>query len=198
MPLEAFRHLEPQKKERLLAAARREFSEHPYERVSVFNIMKGAGVSRSGFYYYFKDKEDLYRYLLEQLRAEFERELRDDQSVLDIHRAVFDFFAKFKGTERQNLIFRVLENMKPAVQNLFAKSLVRPPTFDARFRLRDMEKLKAGSARDYGFFAFMVMSCTMNALKVYYETDEPAGEIRARLDRGIDYLKYGILKEAYR
>ena len=54
MPNEAFFHLEDGKKQVLLKSAIAEFSALPYEKVSIFKIAEKAGISRSGFYYYFK------------------------------------------------------------------------------------------------------------------------------------------------
>lgn len=197
MPQEAFEHLSAEKKEKLVNAAIREFSEFPYERASVFNIAKNAGISRSGFYYYFNDKEDVYRYLLSELCRDFERHMERDISVLNLHRCFFSFFAKFKGTERQNLIFRVLENMKPSVQNMFINSL-KGPAIRPNVEFQDREKLKTSGEQDEGFWAIVAVTCTTHALKAYYETDEPAERILERLDRYMEYFKYGIVKEEYR
>lgn len=197
MPLEAFEHLNAEKKEKLINAAIREFSDYPYERASVFNIAKNAGISRSGFYYYFVDKEDIYHYLLDMLCQDFERELNEETSILNLHRIFFAFFAKFKGTERQNLIFRVLENMKPAVQDLFVSTLNRPG-MRAHIVFRDTYKLKTSDRQDNGFYVVTSINCTMHALKAYYETDIPVEKILERLDRYMEYLKFGVVKEEFR
>ena len=84
MPTEAFFHLEEQKKMVLLESAVSEFSALPYEKVSIFKIAQNAGVSRSGFYYYFKDKEDIYKYLIDQIKEEFMTELGKDKRRYDI------------------------------------------------------------------------------------------------------------------
>ena len=59
MPAEAFFKLEKEKQNILLKSAVKEFSSLPYAKVSVFKIAQNAQVSRSGFYYYFKDKADI-------------------------------------------------------------------------------------------------------------------------------------------
>ena len=70
MPSDAFFKLEEEKKNKLLESAMKEFSVLPYEKVSVFKIAQKAGISRSVFYYYFKDKRDIYNYLIAQLKME--------------------------------------------------------------------------------------------------------------------------------
>ena len=71
MPMPAFDRLPPDKQDAIIDSAIAEFSENPYEKVSIFLIAKRAGMSRSGFYYYFSGKEDVYRCLLLRLLREF-------------------------------------------------------------------------------------------------------------------------------
>lgn len=197
MPQEAFANLKPEKKQRLINAAIREFSEKPYERASVFDIAKNADISRSSFYYYFTDKEDVYNYILEEFFAEFEQQLPENRSVLDLHLMIFDFFAKFKGTEKQNLLFRVLENMKPSVQNMF-QATIDPNRRSERIPLEDTEKLVLTEKNDLPFYYFVTITCTMHALKNYYDSDGSLEEIRSKLCRYMEYLHSGVLKEEFR
>lgn len=53
-----------EKKDVLIEAAMDEFTSRNYENASLNNIIKGAGISKGTFYYHFKDKQDLYLYLL--------------------------------------------------------------------------------------------------------------------------------------
>jgi AcrR family transcriptional regulator len=45
---------------RIVESARRLFNRHGFEQVSLDEIMSGAGLTRGGFYNYFKSKSDLY------------------------------------------------------------------------------------------------------------------------------------------
>ncbi len=65
MPTATFTNLPPEKQERLLSAASREFAQRPYNDASINKIIQEAGVPRGSFYMYFADKEDLFRYLLQ-------------------------------------------------------------------------------------------------------------------------------------
>jgi AcrR family transcriptional regulator len=60
MPLIRFEKLEPERRQRLLAAAAREFAAEGYEPASLGRIAEDAGVSKPALYYYFEDKADLY------------------------------------------------------------------------------------------------------------------------------------------
>lgn len=70
MPKQTFFNLSPEKKERLLKAAFREFSRVPLEEASINAIIQQSDISRGSFYQYFEDKEDLYFYCLDLLRED--------------------------------------------------------------------------------------------------------------------------------
>lgn len=59
-------NLAPEKQEKLLSAAVREFTERPYNEASINRIVREAGIPRGSFYMYFRDKEDLFHYLMEE------------------------------------------------------------------------------------------------------------------------------------
>ena len=64
MPSATFFNLSEEKKKKLINAATHEFSIHILEEVSINQIIKNASIARGSFYMYFKDKNDLYKYLL--------------------------------------------------------------------------------------------------------------------------------------
>lgn len=66
MPSETFLNLSKEKQEKLLNAAKKEFSKESYANASINQMIKEANISRGSFYMYFKDKKDIYEYLLQQ------------------------------------------------------------------------------------------------------------------------------------
>ena len=60
MSLARFEKLDPPRRERLIAAAAREFAFEGYEAASLGRIAEETGVSKPALYYYFEDKADLY------------------------------------------------------------------------------------------------------------------------------------------
>src|ERR1035438_5145799 len=51
-------------KKKIVSSARRLFNRHGFEKVSLDQIMEGAGLTRGGFYSYFESKSDLYAEVL--------------------------------------------------------------------------------------------------------------------------------------
>jgi AcrR family transcriptional regulator len=57
-------------RERLIAAARREFGERGYEATSIEAVLDAAGVARGALYHHFATKEALFEAVLDQVVAE--------------------------------------------------------------------------------------------------------------------------------
>lgn len=74
-----FLSLHPEKQERILNAALKEFAQKGYENASTNEIVKSAGISKGLLFHYFNNKKELYLFLynhfVEVLAEEFFNEL---------------------------------------------------------------------------------------------------------------------------
>lgn len=77
MPSSTFFRLPEEKRQRLLDAARAEFTRVPLHNISINRIVQAAAIPRGSFYQYFTGKEDLYRYLMTDMRNQFSVILMD-------------------------------------------------------------------------------------------------------------------------
>ena len=71
MCMETFHRLPEEKRTRFLEAAWEEFTRVSFAEASTNQIVRRAGVPRGSFYQYFRDKEDLFAYLMTQARDHF-------------------------------------------------------------------------------------------------------------------------------
>lgn len=60
-----FYSLEPEKRERIINAALKEFARNGYEKASTNEIIKEANISKGSLFNYFKSKKELYLFLFE-------------------------------------------------------------------------------------------------------------------------------------
>lgn len=65
MPSQTFFNLDKEKQSKLIDAAMNEFIKVAYPEVSINKIIMNAKIPRGSFYMYFKDKEDLFEYLMD-------------------------------------------------------------------------------------------------------------------------------------
>ena len=72
MSKETFLRLPEEKRNRILDAAWEEFTRVKFADVSINKIILKARIPRGSFYQYFTDKEDLFVYLLQDIREQYE------------------------------------------------------------------------------------------------------------------------------
>lgn len=63
MVFSKFLNLEPEKQERIISAAIKEFAQKSYENASTNEIVKEAGISKGLLFHYFKNKKNMYMFL---------------------------------------------------------------------------------------------------------------------------------------
>lgn len=98
MPTDTFFRLEPEKQEKILAAAKKEFSSVSVQEASIANIIKEAEIPRGSFYQYFSGKEDVFYYLFDLVRSEPEQQFvafleKTDGDIFETFRQFFSYFA---------------------------------------------------------------------------------------------------------
>lgn len=67
MSNQTFENLNPEKKQRIIDAAIREFARTIPDHINIQNIIKDAHIPRGSFYQYFNNKEDLYIYIFKYI-----------------------------------------------------------------------------------------------------------------------------------
>jgi AcrR family transcriptional regulator len=65
-------------REKLVTAARALFAEHGYAGVGTEEIVRSAGVTRGALYHQFRDKEDLFAAVFEEVESEVTRRVAQD------------------------------------------------------------------------------------------------------------------------
>jgi AcrR family transcriptional regulator len=75
MSRERLSRMAPERRDKLFESAAEEFAAHGYEGASLNRIMGRAGIGKSSLYYYFDDKRDLFRQLVEAVFEHFVREI---------------------------------------------------------------------------------------------------------------------------
>lgn len=66
MPTKTFYNLREEKRCRLVKAIYAELARVPFAQMSINRIIKAAGIPRGSYYQYFRDRDDLYRYIIEK------------------------------------------------------------------------------------------------------------------------------------
>jgi AcrR family transcriptional regulator len=90
MPKETFFNLPEEKRQVIIDIAIDEFADNDYKNASISNIASRAGIAKGSLYQYFKDKRELYFYLL-QLAGEEKKAFLSGKTPPDPTMSLFDY-----------------------------------------------------------------------------------------------------------
>lgn len=201
MCTETFLRLPEEKRQRFLEAAWEEFTRVKFSETSINQIVRRAGIPRGSFYQYFADKEDLFAYLLEDIRDRVvqvfgELLRRTDGDIFQLQPALYDCITRDGGDRpMMDRCFRLLQ-VNPGIdlQKLMAGMLRQefPPEL--------LEKIHVSSlVRQDGEYVRRVFLMTLGVLgrAIMDALLEPerAGEIRRELEAQLEIIQYGCLRQ---
>lgn len=202
MPSTTFFNLEEKKKKKIIEAAIDEFSIHLIEDVSINQIIKKAHIARGSFYMYFKDKNDLYNYLLtlhqKEINKNIEKELikakGDFLEALEnmyekiINETFFKKHASFFKNMFINSKFTMNDNIEKEKDSLLN---TLTPTFN-KYVNKSIYKIEEEKLIEAFCFAFFIMNITLAQTFLNKEEQKTQKE---KLKNKLSFLKYGIYKK---
>ena len=202
MPSATFFRLAPEKQERLLTAATREFSRRPFSEASINQIIHAANISRGSFYQYFTDKEDLTAYMLGGMRRYFSKLMWGILAEVegDLFRAVVIAFERF--LDRSGITDPVLAKLIHIIQ-------LNPGMDFHRFMCSDREAsereiFRHVSSRNYrsqdrefvGNVFFLTIAPLASAMMETLRAPEQWEHQRALLEQRLQIIRMGAVAPA--
>ena len=200
MASETFFRLPEEKRNRFIDAAWEEFARTRFADVSINQIIKKARIPRGSFYQYFLDKDDLFAYLLEEVRnyvkEEYRRVLRDNGG--DVFQAQLDCFDRFASKDLT--LDPVLERCVSFVRNNQGLDLqkllpTRPGQrlLDGVWDLMDLSGLRSQDPEFVRNTCCLLMAALGGALMDVMLRPEDRWQYRADLAAKLDIIKNGCL-----
>ena len=200
MPSSTFFNLPAEKREKLLTAARAEFARVPYAESSINKMIQAADIPRGSFYMYFRDKEDLFLYLMgeygQRLTALLEELLERRRG--DIFAAFLGLFdriqAEYRDPEKreqyQHIIGIIRNNSGAQLPSLLGMEGCLPVP-ERLVEWVDPRLLDLRSADDLGSIFHILMGVTGQAALRGIQAEDPA-EVRGAYLRTMDILRRGM------
>lgn len=143
MPTETFFNLPAEKREKIIQVALEEFAAHSYPQASVSRIVRRAGIAKGSIYQYFKDKRDLYLYLI-QLAGEAKMHFIARQKAPTWE----NFFASFRDVMVAGAGFGLSEPRNQMFARMVAKVYTSPVKDEMLVKTKRMaEEYLAGLVR---------------------------------------------------
>ena len=189
MPSKTFFHLPAEKRERLLLAAGEEFDRVHYAEASINRMIRAAGIPRGSFYMYFRDKEELFHYLLKRYQDGLERGLEEQGG--DLLGALPALFDDLRAQRKHWAgLARMLSRNSDMRLGLRLSPLDRPDLGEWLERRVDRARLDLRGEEDLMdiFRILIYISATAMTQAIFEEDSGPA---RARLCAQLDILRRG-------
>ena len=192
MPSQTFLNLDVNKQKKLIDAAMIEFSNHEYPEVSINQIIMNAGISRGSFYMYFKDKDELFEYLIQINKMKLHELtkkvfIRNDgelyNSFLELYDSIVDYV--------------VSHNYQGMFKNIFIyfdshKKHFHKPGFFLFMSVKGL--IKTDNLRDEELEFSFVMLLHHLFMKVTYCINNDCLDDKEQFIRKLNILCYGIYK----
>ena len=198
MCTETFLRLPEEKRRRFLDAAWEEFTSARFVDVSINQIVRRAGIPRGSFYQYFAGKDDLFAYLLEEVRnhvkEEYRRVLKANGG--DIFQAQLDCFDRMSCQDLDPVMERCMMFVKNNQGMDIQKLLPTRPgqrLLDGLWDVIDLSLFREPT-QEYGRIVFCLLmaalgSAFMDAMLIPEERALYRQELAAKLE----IVKHGSL-----
>lgn len=145
MPNEAFFKLDEEKRNKILAAMRKEFSSNTFEKASINKIVEDAGISKGSFWCYFESKEEAINFIvenyieLEKTKAiEFLNKYNGD--IFKTYEELYDYIETKKLEEDKKELFSNIFKHLIINKEMVLRNFPRQPLLDALIKNESFNK----------------------------------------------------------
>ncbi len=202
MPRSTFCRLAPEKQERLLEAATREFSRRSFAEASINQIIKDAGIPRGSFYMYFDDKEDLFCYVMsgyvdQLLMVVRESVLRASGDLFQGMLDLYDFLLRQGPGQKpgdMGAMAAILACNSGLQKNMLLGLLDRESVLAGLGDAVDQDMLDLRHDRDLGDILASVLTVACPLLYSGLQGDSQ-GAVRERLENVLMLMKRGMARD---
>ncbi len=199
MPTKVFLNLPSHKKDKLIEGAFIAFSNTPYKDITVKDITKTLGITRTAFYYYFTDKLDIYNYITLSIKEEFVDDCvykREDKiDLFELVILLFDYLSKFKNTTKMNYFIDLFNNIGYNSQTTLLSQLLIHNVHEEFRKFKGFNDYKMKNEEQVNDILRVVFSMTFHKLLNYYTHEINIEKSRSDLIDELNFIKYGIIEE---
>ena len=204
MPKDTFIKLPQEKKDKIINAAKREFSRASLRDASIKNIVEEAEIARGSFYQYFESKEDLLQYLLKEHVEEMNENVlktikETNGDIFKVFISIYDYMIKeCTGNKEANLFKKIIEEIKTSQDDIFIIDLKKhkPKNIDEYYNLINKTNLKINGEEEFKLLTRILHAVTKKAV---VSTFKYGSRKKAKEDflKQLEYIKYGVIKPEF-
>ncbi len=204
MPKQTFYHLQKDKQDLLINAAKMEFSRVPLHEASIANIIKTANIPRGSFYQYFDDKDDLYYYLLDEYTKKTNNILiailrKKNGDILETLLEFFHIMIKKQNDQENRAFFKnAFLNMNHKIENMLARNIYeqnQKNQFLSTIKLIDTRQLNMKDDQELYSIIELLVAVTLHNLVNMFVKNLTEEQALKKYSFQIELLKQGIYKD---
>ena len=194
MPKQVFATLSIDKQKNLIEKSYLVFAENTYHKTSINDLTKELDITRTAFYYYFYNKDDLYTYLIQLEKDRFMNDyiyhVDAKLSLEDIFINLFIFLAKNKNTYMQAFYTDLFMNISLSQQNaLLDKLLIFHDQYTHFIGYQCYNLEDESLAKEITLILFSIVTRQTIA---YYNENLSLNDAKLELLKKINLIKKGI------
>ena len=182
MTTKRFYRLSEEKRRIIQEAALHEFARVPFDKASINQIIKEAGISRGSFYTYFEDKWDVLACIFEENRRMLEMTMQQEMessggNIWEMLETVLNkAISLSSGPERVQFVRNVMEHISSDTifRNLHQKGVMESGAMEGEmtrwlYAHDSREKLRELDYKEFVAFYQMAMVSIAMEIKAYFE-----------------------------
>ncbi len=203
MPTKTFYNLKKAKQDRITNSAIDEFQDKIYEQVKLSEIIKKASIPRGSFYQYFKDKDDLYLYLISMIRNTkldyLSNSLINDKNIpfIDLVKILYQDGIRFaiKHPKYVKILDLLIKNKNHMYELLMKDNLAIAKNIYSEMIDKDKKAGRIKKAINTEIFAEMIVNLTTNISLDNLDINNPDLSYKIMLEKIehiLNILKKGV------
>lgn len=202
MPTEVFKNLNENKQELFREKLYDIFSRYSFHKLNINIISSELGITRTAFYYYFQDKNDVYKYLVTYQKEKFIKECIFNQNkkidLLELLNALFNFLARYKDTPYQGFFEDLFYNVDYNDQSSFLELITQNEELQDYSHFDGFDKYRMETHEEKIDITRILFLVVFNHVIHYYNSNKTLYLAQKELDRKFDFLFNGLIKDEFR
>lgn len=201
MPTKTFFNLSQEKRDKIIKAAKKEYSRVPLQETSIQNIVIEANIARGSFYQYFDDKIDLLEYILDNIIQKIIdktiKKLKESDDIFKTYIYMYDqIMNSLVDEENKKFCQMIFKNLK--MDDFIFEKIKNHIIKDNMTKLSKLvmyKNLKYNNESDLRLILKMLNCITIRRIDISIQSDEnERNKLRNEYIRQLEFIKYGIAK----
>jgi AcrR family transcriptional regulator len=200
MPKDTFFNLLEEKRNKIIDAAKIEFTANPLRKSRVSNIIKEAEIPRGSFYQYFEDLDDLYYYVIDDVFVNIHKAgtmfCESTNDIFEFAQISFEYdFDSYINDMRHRFMMNVFQSISSNEEYISSFNKRRKEYIMGILNEMDLSKIRLKKEEDlikmYQMIQYLKRTVIQKSIVDNLEKEEAYSEFRWY----IDIIKNGLLVE---